>query len=72
MKKVGVRKGLAGGFSIGFLYLSVFGMYGLAFWYGTTLVIAREIDIGDLTTTFFGILIAAFSLGTVSSSITLL
>ena len=65
VKKVGVKKGLAAGFSTGFLYLSVFGMYGLAFWYGATLVIDREITIGALTTTFFGILIAAFSLGTV-------
>ena len=55
------------GFSIGFLYLCIFGMYALAFWYGTTLVIAKEIEIGDLTITFFGVLIASFSLGTVRS-----
>jgi len=65
-KTVGIKKGFMSGFSIGFLYLCVFAMYALSFWYGTTLVIAGEISIGDLTVTFFGVLIASFSLGTVS------
>ena len=55
------------GFSIGFVYLCIFGMYALSFWYGATLVIRGEIIVEDLTISFFGVLIASFSLGTVSS-----
>jgi len=65
-RSVGVKKGFWTGFSIGFLYLCIFAMYALSFWYGTTLVIAGEISVGDLTTTFFGVLFASFALGTVS------
>ncbi|CAK8684370.1 unnamed protein product [Clavelina lepadiformis] len=66
-KTVGIRKGFATGVSMGLVYLGMFGMYSLAFWYGTTLVLKEEIEVGDMTTTFFGILIASFALGTSGS-----
>jgi len=57
---------MAGGFSLGFSYFAMFGMYGLSFWYGTTEVLKGNIEVGDMMTTFFNILIATFGLGTVS------
>uniref|UniRef100_H2ZPT2 Bile salt export pump n=1 Tax=Ciona savignyi TaxID=51511 RepID=H2ZPT2_CIOSA len=66
-KIVGIKRGFISGFTIGLLYLSMFGMYGLSFWYGTTLVLNGEIAVGDMITTFFNILIAAFALGTAGS-----
>ena len=64
-KKVGIKKGVVGGCSIGLIYFSMFCMYGLSFWYGTTEVLKGNIEVGDMMTTFFNILIAAFGLGTV-------
>ena len=46
--------------------LVTIGAYGLAFWYGTSLVLSGEIEVGDMMTAFFGIIIGAFALGTVS------
>ena len=69
MKNVGIKKGLVNGFSIGFLYMSMYSMYGLSFWYGSIQVIESEIQPGDLATTFFGILISAFALGAVSRNV---
>ena len=68
-KTVGILKGLAMGASTGFMYLCTYGMYGLVFWYGTTLVINEEIEVGDMMTTFFCILIAAMGLGMVNRNI---
>uniref|UniRef100_H2ZPB7 Bile salt export pump n=1 Tax=Ciona savignyi TaxID=51511 RepID=H2ZPB7_CIOSA len=62
-KVVGIKGGLFTGFSMGLLYLSMFGMYGLSFWYGTTLVLNGEIAVGNMITSFLNILIAAFALG---------
>ena len=64
-RKAAILRGFMSGLGIGLLYLCMFGMYGLSFWYGSTLVIKEEISSGDLTTSFFGILIASFALGTV-------
>lgn len=64
-RKAAILRGFMSGLGIGLLYFSMFGMYGLSFWYGSTLVIKGEITAGDLTTSFFGILIASFALGTV-------
>lgn len=64
-KTVGIRKGLFTGLSLGSLMLVMFSMYGLAFWYGSTLVVAGEINEGQLLTAFFGVLIGAFSLAQV-------
>uniref|UniRef100_F6S2T0 Bile salt export pump n=1 Tax=Ciona intestinalis TaxID=7719 RepID=F6S2T0_CIOIN len=66
-KIVGIKRGFVSGFSIGLLYMSMFGLYGLSFWYGTTLVLSGEITVGNMMTTFFNILIAAFALGTAGS-----
>ena len=63
---MGIRRGFMTGLSIGLMYLSIFGMYALSFWYGTTLVLTEETSIGALTICFFSILVGSYSLGTVS------
>lgn len=64
-RKVGIKKGAVSGASLGFLFLIMFGTYGLAFWYGSKLTLDKEITVGDLLVSFFGVLIGAFSLGQV-------
>lgn len=38
----GIRKGLIMGFFTGYMWLIIFLCYGLAFWYGSTLVVDTE------------------------------
>ncbi|XP_076808833.1 ATP-dependent translocase ABCB1-like [Clavelina lepadiformis] len=68
-RKVGLKKGLVSGASLGFLFLCLFAMYGLGFWYGSTLVLAGEIVVGDLLTSFFSVVVGAFTLGQAGSHI---
>ena len=65
-KDVGKLKGLVQGLGLGTLYLVLFSTYGLAFWYGSQLIFDGVLDLGDMLTTFFSILVGAFSLGGVS------
>ncbi|KAM7375230.1 hypothetical protein PAMA_014360 [Pampus argenteus] len=63
----GIRKGLIMGFFTGYMWLIIFLCYGLAFWYGSSLVIdAEEYTPGTLLQVFFGVLIAAMNLGQAS------
>ncbi|XP_056590670.1 bile salt export pump [Triplophysa dalaica] len=64
----GIRKGLIMGFFTGYMWLIIFLCYGLAFWYGSSLVLnAQEYSPGTLLQVFFGVLIAAMNLGQASS-----
>uniref|UniRef100_A0A3Q3JAS7 Bile salt export pump n=1 Tax=Monopterus albus TaxID=43700 RepID=A0A3Q3JAS7_MONAL len=63
----GIRKGLIMGFFTGYLWLIIFLCYGLAFWYGSSLVVdTEEYTPGTLLQVFFGVLIAAMNLGQAS------
>ncbi|XP_061657884.1 bile salt export pump-like isoform X1 [Syngnathoides biaculeatus] len=63
----GIRKGLIMGFFTGYMWLIIFLCYGLAFWYGSSLVIdTDEYSPGTLLQVFFGVLIAAMNLGQAS------
>ncbi|XP_068575440.1 bile salt export pump-like [Cebidichthys violaceus] len=63
----GIRKGLIMGFFTGYMWLIIFLCYGLAFWYGSSLVVdAEEYTPGTLLQVFFGVLIAAMNLGQAS------
>uniref|UniRef100_A0A669EMC7 Bile salt export pump n=1 Tax=Oreochromis niloticus TaxID=8128 RepID=A0A669EMC7_ORENI len=63
----GIRKGLIMGFFTGFMWLVIFLCYGLAFWYGSSLVVdTKEYTPGTLLQVFFGVLIAAMNLGQAS------
>ncbi|CAN9498350.1 unnamed protein product [Ophioblennius macclurei] len=63
----GIRRGLIMGFFTGYLWLIIFLCYALAFWYGSTLVLgSQEYTPGTLLQVFFGVLVAAMSLGQAS------
>uniref|UniRef100_A0A3P8SCQ9 Bile salt export pump n=1 Tax=Amphiprion percula TaxID=161767 RepID=A0A3P8SCQ9_AMPPE len=63
----GIRKGLIMGFFTGYIWMIIFLCYGLAFWYGSTLVVdTEEYTPGTLLQVFFGVLIAAMNLGQAS------
>ncbi|KAK9524101.1 hypothetical protein VZT92_017968 [Zoarces viviparus] len=63
----GIRKGLIMGFFTGYMWLIIFLCYGLAFWYGSSLVLdTDEYTPGTLLQVFFGVLIAAMNLGQAS------
>uniref|UniRef100_A0A8C5D596 Bile salt export pump n=1 Tax=Gouania willdenowi TaxID=441366 RepID=A0A8C5D596_GOUWI len=63
----GIRKGLIMGFFTGYMWLIIFLCYGLAFWYGSSLVVdTKEYTPGTLLQVFFGVLIAAMNLGQAS------
>ncbi|XP_054646389.1 bile salt export pump-like [Dunckerocampus dactyliophorus] len=63
----GIRKGVIMGFFTGYMWLIIFLCYGLAFWYGSSLVVdTEEYTPGTLLQVFFGVLIAAMNLGQAS------
>ena len=64
-RAVGIKKGFVSGASFGNIFLIMYSTYGLAFWYGSTLIFEGTIMVGDMLTAFFGVLIGSFSLGQV-------
>eukprot|EP00834_Sanchytrium_tribonematis_P003809 NODE_161_length_14984_cov_0.487000.p1 type:complete len:823 gc:universal NODE_161_length_14984_cov_0.487000:6363-8831(+) len=66
---VGRLKGFKTGLAMGVTFMLMFGDYGLGFWYGSTLVVAGEIDGGTVLNVFFAVLIGAFVLGNLSPSL---
>ncbi|XP_072507688.1 ATP-dependent translocase ABCB1 isoform X2 [Notamacropus eugenii] len=68
-KNMGIKKAITANISMGIAFLLIYASYALAFWYGTTLIIAEEYTIGEVLTVFFSVLIGAFSIGQASPSI---
>nr|XP_020843129.1 multidrug resistance protein 1 isoform X2 [Phascolarctos cinereus] len=68
-KSFGIKKAVVANVSMGIAFLLIYSSYALAFWYGTTLILAGEYSIGQVLTVFFGVLIGAFSIGQASPSI---
>ncbi|XP_059789995.1 phosphatidylcholine translocator ABCB4 isoform X8 [Balaenoptera ricei] len=62
-KKVGIKKAISANISMGIAFLLIYASYALAFWYASTLVIAKEYTVGNAMTVFFSIMIGAFSIG---------
>ncbi|KAG7330976.1 hypothetical protein KOW79_004945 [Hemibagrus wyckioides] len=63
----GVKKGTIIGIFQGYLWCIIFLCYGLAFWYGSKLVIdTKELTPGTLIQVFFGVLMGAMNLGQAS------
>uniref|UniRef100_A0A8C9TE90 ATP-binding cassette, sub-family B (MDR/TAP), member 4 n=1 Tax=Scleropages formosus TaxID=113540 RepID=A0A8C9TE90_SCLFO len=65
-KNVGVKKAITANIAMGFTFLMIYLSYALAFWYGSTLILAKEYTIGDVLTVFFAVIIGAFALGQTS------
>lgn len=68
-KRIGIRKAITSNISMGAAFLLIYASYALAFWYGTTLILANEYSIGNVLTVFFSVLIGAFSIGQTAPSI---
>ncbi|XP_051576241.1 ATP-dependent translocase ABCB1-like isoform X2 [Myxocyprinus asiaticus] len=68
-KNVGIRKAITVNIAMGFTFFMIYMSYALAFWYGSTLILAGEYDIGKLLTVFFTVLIGAFGIGQTSPNI---
>uniref|UniRef100_A0AAY4AHF9 ATP-binding cassette, sub-family B (MDR/TAP), member 4 n=1 Tax=Denticeps clupeoides TaxID=299321 RepID=A0AAY4AHF9_9TELE len=68
-KNMGVRKATSANIAMGFMFCMIYLSYALAFWYGSTLILANEYDIGGLLTVFFSVLIGAFGIGQTSPNI---
>ncbi|XP_030639389.1 ATP-dependent translocase ABCB1 [Chanos chanos] len=68
-KNMGVRKAITVNIAVGFTFFMIYMSYALAFWYGSTLILAGEYSIGMVLTVFFSVLIGAFGLGQTSPNI---
>ncbi|XP_007447531.1 PREDICTED: multidrug resistance protein 3 [Lipotes vexillifer] len=62
-KKIGIKKAISANISMGIAFLLIYASYALAFWYASTLIIAKEYTVGNAMTVFFSIMIGAFSVG---------
>ncbi|XP_056375699.1 ATP-binding cassette sub-family B member 5-like isoform X2 [Hyla sarda] len=63
-KKLGIKKAIASQLALGFVYLFVYGSYGLGFWYGTILILGDQgYTVGDALVIFFSVVISSFCLG---------
>ncbi|CAL1527237.1 unnamed protein product [Lymnaea stagnalis] len=76
-KKLGIRKSIFAGLSIGLTFLIMFCAYGLAFWFGSTQVDEYNssggkegLSPGDVFAVFFSVMIGSFALGSASPHIT--
>ncbi|CAG8490787.1 8956_t:CDS:2 [Funneliformis mosseae] len=61
--KVGKKKAVITAISTGSIMAIIYCTYGLAFWYGSILILAGEADSGIVLNVFFSILIGTFSIG---------
>ncbi|KAF0536907.1 multidrug resistance protein MDR [Gigaspora margarita] len=61
-RKEGYKKSLLNGFSIGIMHFGIVATHGLAFWFGSTLIINHELSSGQVTGLFLTFLYGTFSL----------
>ncbi|XP_027629986.1 LOW QUALITY PROTEIN: ATP-binding cassette sub-family B member 5 [Tupaia chinensis] len=64
-KDVGLKKAIASKLSLGAVYFFMHGTYGLAFWYGTSLIINGEpgYTIGTVLAVFFCVIHSSYCIG---------
>ena len=62
-RKLGAKKGLGVGASLGSVIFTLFAIYGCVFWFGAFLISRGITDGGDVLAVFFSVLIGALSLG---------
>ncbi|KAI8976783.1 putative ABC transporter protein, partial [Pilobolus umbonatus] len=58
-EKSGVRRGIIMAIGFGFFIFSLFGIYGLAFWYAGVLNRQMSMDVGNVMVTFIAMMIGA-------------
>ncbi|KAH9513517.1 Multidrug resistance protein 1 [Bulinus truncatus] len=76
-KKLGIRKSVFAGLSVGLTFFIMFCAYALAFWFGSTQVNdynksggSEGLSPGNVFTIFFSVMIGSFALGSASPHIT--
>eukprot|EP00069_Balaena_mysticetus_P020695 bmy_13184T0 len=69
-KNVGMKKAIASKLSLGAVYFFMNGTYGLAFWYGTSLILSGEPDytIGTVLAVFFSVIHSSYCIGAAAPS----
>ncbi|TKC38808.1 hypothetical protein EI555_011299, partial [Monodon monoceros] len=69
-KNVGMKKAIALKLSLGAVYFFMNGTYGLAFWYGTSLILSGEPDytIGTLLAVFISVIHSSYCIGAATPS----
>ncbi|ORY44695.1 multidrug resistance protein 1 variant [Rhizoclosmatium globosum] len=65
---MGIRGAVANGLAVGVAFMIIFATYSLGFWYGGKLI-PEYMNSGQVITTFFSIIIGAFSLGLLGPSL---
>ena len=61
-EQAGIKKYALTGAAIGLLYFTMFCSYGLAFWYGSKLIIEEDYTVGQKLIVFFGVILGSFGL----------
>ncbi|KAJ3300113.1 ATP-binding cassette, sub-B (MDR TAP), member 4 [Borealophlyctis nickersoniae] len=62
-EKSAIKKSVLAGGGVAAINLLMFGVYSLAFWYGSTLIRQRSMTPAEVINVFFAIIIGAFTLG---------
>ncbi|XP_060052095.1 ATP-binding cassette sub-family B member 5 [Erinaceus europaeus] len=64
-KNVGIKKAVVSKLSLGAVYFFMNGTYGLAFWYGTSLILSGEpgYTIGTVLAVFFSVIHSSYCIG---------
>ncbi|KAM4688618.1 ATP-binding cassette sub-family B member 5-like [Discoglossus pictus] len=67
-KQYGIKKAMASQLAVGCLFFIVYASYGLAFWYGTTLILGGSgYTIGDVLVVLFSVMMGSYCFGQASS-----
>ncbi|XP_004604151.2 ATP-binding cassette sub-family B member 5 [Sorex araneus] len=69
-KDVGIKKAIVSKLSLGAVYFFMNGTYGLAFWYGTSLILRGEpgYTIGTVLAVFFNVIHSSYCIGAAASN----
>ncbi|XP_028629035.1 ATP-binding cassette sub-family B member 5 [Grammomys surdaster] len=67
-KDAGIKRAIASKLSLGAVYFFMNGAYGLAFWYGTSLIFSGEpgYTIGTILAVFFSVIHSSYCIGSVA------
>lgn len=62
-RRLGVKKGFSVGVTLAIVLFFLFMLYSISFWFGGYLIQSHGAQGGDILTTFFSVIVGAFSLG---------
>ncbi|VDK59733.1 unnamed protein product [Anisakis simplex] len=68
---MGIKKGILTGASLGVFLAFLFSSFGLAFWYGSTLITSGELQPGAVFTVFLAVMSGTASVGMIAPQVTL-